>query len=62
MTVLDCTPQVRHDNFGDRAVARTGYRAFFCANAISNSGVIGSRAAFVAFPKLGEIVSQDELR
>jgi hypothetical protein len=35
--VLDCTPQVRHDNLSDSAVATTGYRALFCANAVSNS-------------------------
>jgi hypothetical protein len=35
--LLDCTPQVRHDNLGDRAVATTGYRALFCANTASNS-------------------------
>jgi hypothetical protein len=35
--LLDCTPQVRHDNLGDSAVATTGYRGLFCANAASNS-------------------------
>ncbi|MET4390413.1 hypothetical protein ABIB73_006195, partial [Bradyrhizobium sp. F1.4.3] len=35
VTVLDCTPQVRHDNLGDRAVATTGYRALLCANTAS---------------------------
>ena len=37
VTVLDCTPQVRHDNLGDSAVATTGYLTLFCANAVSNS-------------------------
>ena len=37
LSVLDCTPQVRHDNLGDSAVATTSYRALFCANAASNS-------------------------
>ncbi|WP_210187577.1 hypothetical protein, partial [Bradyrhizobium sp. OK095] len=35
LNALDCTPQVRHDNLGDRAVATTFYLALFCANAAS---------------------------
>ncbi|WP_315806933.1 MULTISPECIES: hypothetical protein [unclassified Bradyrhizobium] len=37
VTVLDCTPEVRHDNFSDIAGCHDGYRALFCANAASNS-------------------------
>src|SRR5205085_9663920 len=37
VTVLDCTPGMRHDNFCDSAVAMMRYRALFCANAVSNS-------------------------
>src|SRR6266436_1706683 len=37
VTVMDCTPGMRHDNFCDSAVAMMRYRALFCANAVSNS-------------------------
>ena len=37
VTVLDCTPGMRHDNCSDSAVAMMRYRALFCANAVSNS-------------------------
>jgi hypothetical protein len=37
VTVLDCTPGVRHGNSCDSAVATMRYRALFCANAVSNS-------------------------
>ncbi|MET4374898.1 hypothetical protein ABIA99_007630, partial [Bradyrhizobium sp. LB12.1] len=30
MTVLDCTPGMRHGNCGDSAVAMMRYRALFC--------------------------------
>jgi hypothetical protein len=34
---LDCTPEVRHDNYSDSGVVTMRYRALFCANAVSNS-------------------------
>ncbi|MDH6261223.1 hypothetical protein M2427_005167, partial [Bradyrhizobium sp. BR13661] len=35
MTVLDCTPEVRHDNYSDSGVVTMRYRALFCAKAVS---------------------------
>lgn len=37
VTVLDCTPEVRHDNYSDSGVVTMRYRALFCANEVSNS-------------------------
>jgi hypothetical protein len=37
VTGVDCTPEVRHANCSDSAVATVRYRVLFCANAVSNS-------------------------
>jgi hypothetical protein len=37
VTVLDCTPELRHDNYSDSGVVTIPYCALFCAKAVSNS-------------------------